>query len=424
MYQAMQELGIKEADAVIIDLNDDEATALSIIDNRSSELATWDDDLLAELLKDMPDDLFNITGFDSEDLKGILDGLNSDFNENDIQEDEEDEEDEESRTVCKLTDRFLVSPFSVFNTRQGWWQLRKKQWLDLGISSNIGRGQELTIKGQNRLLEIQGNTKTTISSGTSTFDPVLCEILYKWFTSINGLIIDPFAGGSVRGIVASKCQRIYIGVDLSETQIEENRKQATIVCDKSLPISIIDSDNASMLTKYTTKEIEQPKWIIGDSRNIDTLCANEQADFIFSCPPYADLEKYSDNPLDLSTLNYQDFISDYSKIIGKSCSLLKEDRFACFVVGEVRDKKGHYYNFVSDTIDAFKKSGLHYYNEIILITAIGTLPIRVGRSFSSTRKVGKTHQNVLVFVKGDSRKATKYCGDVMVNLINDENYEN
>ena len=64
MYQAMQELGIKEADAVIIDLNDDEATALSIIDNRSSELATWDDDLLAELLKDMPDDLFNITGFD------------------------------------------------------------------------------------------------------------------------------------------------------------------------------------------------------------------------------------------------------------------------------------------------------------------------------------------------------------------------
>jgi ParB-like chromosome segregation protein Spo0J len=88
MYQAMQELGIKEADAVIIDLNDDEATALSIIDNRSSELATWDNDLLAECLKDMPDNLLNITGFDSEDLKGILDGLNSDFNENDIQEDE------------------------------------------------------------------------------------------------------------------------------------------------------------------------------------------------------------------------------------------------------------------------------------------------------------------------------------------------
>ena len=30
------------------------------------------------------------------------------------------------------------------------------------------------------------------------------------------------------------------------------------------------------------------------------------------------------------------------------------------------------------------------------------------------RKLGKTHQNVLVFAKGDPRKATDWCGPVEV----------
>jgi hypothetical protein len=58
-----------------------------------------------------------------------------------------------------------------------------------------------------------------------------------------------------------------------------------------------------------------------------------------------------------------------------------------------------------------------YYNEIILVTAIGSLPIRAGRQFTAGRKIGKTHQNVLVFVKGDEKKATMACGDVEFGTI-------
>ena len=132
---------------------------------------------------------------------------------------------------------------------------------------------------------------------------------------------------------------------------------------------------------------------------------------IFSCPPYADLEVYSDDPKDLSTLDYDDFVVSYKEIIAKSCSLLKPDSFACFVVGDVRDKKGNYYNFVGDTIQAFVDAGLSYYNEAILVTPVGTLPLRAGRTFAATRKLGKTHQNVLVFLKGDAKKAVKRCGE-------------
>jgi hypothetical protein len=44
------------------------------------------------------------------------------------------------------------------------------------------------------------------------------------------------------------------------------------------------------------------------------------------------------------------------------------------------------------------------YNEAVLVTAVGSLPIRIGAQFTSGRKLGKTHQNVLVFYKGDPRK--------------------
>lgn len=225
------------------------------------------------------------------------------------------------------------------------------------------------------------------SSGTSIFDPVLCELAYRWFSPDGGTILDPFAGGSVRGIVASHCNRQYVGVELRQEQVDANRAQQDIATDP------------------------QPVWHCGDSRTIDRICADVQADFLFSCPPYADLEVYSDNPADLSTLNYKEFRPAYFEIIAKASALLRDDRFACFVVGDVRDKKGNYYNFVGDTVEAFRAAGLHYYNEAILVTAVGSLPIRVGKQFTSSRKLGKTHQNVLVFVKGDGKRAATNCGD-------------
>ena len=39
-----------------------------------------------------------------------------------------------------LAERFGIPPFSVFDTRQGYWQQRKRQWLALGIKSELGRG--------------------------------------------------------------------------------------------------------------------------------------------------------------------------------------------------------------------------------------------------------------------------------------------
>jgi DNA modification methylase len=226
-------------------------------------------------------------------------------------------------------------------------------------------------------------------SGTSIFDPVLCELAYRWFSPVGGVVLDPFAGGSVRGIVASKLGREYVGVELRAEQVEANRAQAVRICDDPHPI-----------------------WHVGDSRQIGEHARGTEADFIFSCPPYADLEVYSDDPADLSTLAYPEFREAYFEIVAESAKLLKDDRFACFVVGEVRARDGNYYGFVPDTIEAFRRAGLGFYNEAILITAAGSLPIRAGKQFEASRKLGKTHQNVLVFLKGDAKRATAAIGTV------------
>jgi hypothetical protein len=102
----------------------------------------------------------------------------------------------------------------------------------------------------------------------------------------------------------------------------------------------------------------------------------------------------------------------YASIIAGACALLKPDRFACFVVGDVRDRQGFYRNFPGHTIEAFEAAGLRLYNEAILVTAVGSLPIRAGKQFAATRKLGKTHQNCLVFIKGDPRKAAEAIGEV------------
>lgn len=235
------------------------------------------------------------------------------------------------------------------------------------------------------------------TAGTSIFDPVLCECVYTWFCPPGGIVLDPFAGGSVRGIVAAYLGREYVGIDLRPEQIEANRQQAEAIVPDAGPV-----------------------WIVGDSANVKALAAGEY-DLIFSCPPYYDLEVYSDLDGELSALpGYAEFLEAYRAIIADCLSMLKEDRFACFVVGDMRDKAGYYRNFVSDTIAAFQDGGARLYNEAILVTALGSLPIRAGKQFDSGRKLGKTHQNVLVFVKGDWRKATQACGPVEVADLAEE----
>lgn len=267
-----------------------------------------------------------------------------------------------------LREQFIEPPFSVLDTKSGNWQRRKKLWASLGIKSEVGR-ESVVINMDTQKKE------NNSASYVSIFDPALCEVLYKWFCIESGEILDPFAGGSVRGIVANKLGYKYTGIDIRQEQIDSNREQA---------LDILDIDN-------------QPQWYVGDSNEV-LNGFTKQFDFVFSCPPYADLEVYSDLKGDISNMPYNEFMQAYESIIAKSCKLLKTDGLACFVVGEVRNKQGNYIGFVPDTIKAFEKCGMKFYNEAILLNAIASASMRANGNMKS-RKLVKVHQNILVFKK-------------------------
>lgn len=266
-----------------------------------------------------------------------------------------------------LRDKFIEPPFSVLDTKSGSWQNRKKQWNKIGIQSEVGRDCVV--------INMDSKNKYKNSANyVSIFDPALCEVLYRWFCPDGGTILDPFAGGSVRGIVANKLGYKYTGIDIREEQIESNYEQGKSIL----------NDNC-------------PEWICGDSnKELDLL--DRSFDFVFSCPPYADLEVYSKLDGDISNMPYNKFLESYESIINKSCKLLKSGGYACFVVGEVRDKNGNFYGFVPDTIKAFTNSGVSFYNEAILLNPVASASMRANGNMKS-QKLVKIHQNVLVFKK-------------------------
>jgi len=267
-----------------------------------------------------------------------------------------------------MSDYFQVPPFSIINTVDGLWQARKKRWNIL-----------INDKGQARegvLGDVDG-LMGKINNGTSILDACLAEVLLKWFTEPGHTTFDPFAGDTVFGYVSAFLQRPFTGIELRQEQADFNAEQcigmpATYICDSS--------------------------------ENMDAHITNKSMDFVFSCPPYADLEVYSDNPQDLSTMSHEDFFVMYKKILQNTFSKLKNNRFAVVVTSEVRNNKGHYIQLVPKTIALMVEAGYIFYNDLILVNSVGSLPMRAGKSMNAGRKVGRRHQNILVFYKGDPKR--------------------
>ena len=278
----------------------------------------------------------------------------------------------------KLEDWFIVPPFSILNSSTKEWQQKKKKWM-LRINdraqvrqNTLSRcGHEPHTKNW-QFMAIKGDT-------TSILDPVMCEIILSWFTNDGFKTLDPFAGDAVFGFCSAYKNRPFTGIELRSEQVEFNQ-------------ILIDTHNLN------------GKYICDDSLNIDNHIEDNSMDFIFSCPPYADLEIYSELENDLSNMSYEDFFKTIEQILQKTIKKLKENRFAVIVMGEVRHKNtGVYLGIIPKIIQIMCNAGLHYYNEIILQTPIGNLHMRAGAYMSNARKIGKQHQNILVFYKGNPK---------------------
>jgi hypothetical protein len=368
------------------ELSDDDKKAFIIKDNVG--FGDWDYDALAN-------------DWDAEDL--------NDWGVNVWQEDNDGDGTNSKPANAPLTDRFVIPPFSILDTRKGYWQARKKSWReligDMGESRNdtliqapeikykdlyqrtrqhreslgIGFGEYLEKYVSDEVKEKEA--AKILSQGVSLPDPVMAEIVCRWFGMERCKTFDCFAGDSVFGYVSAYLKNEFVGIELRDEQVKLNNDRV-----------------AGMSARY----------IQDDGQNVAKHIEAGSQDLLFSCPPYFDLEKYSDLENDASNQGtYEDFIGIIENAFKGAISCLKENRFAVIVVGDVRNKKtGFYYNLVDDVKRIFKQNGVALYNEIILIETGASTALRAAR-YMESRKVAKMHQNILVFYKGDTKNIKK-----------------
>ena len=122
-------------------------------------------------------------------------------------------------------------------------------------------------------------------------------------------------------------------------------------------------------------------------------------DFVFSCPPYYDLEVYSDLAGDLSNANsYDEYLCMLKNVLQNCYDVLKKDCFAVFVVGNFRNKKGELENLNGDLITKAKEVGFKLWDELIWMGASNVALTRCGK-FEKNRKSVRMHEYIIILKK-------------------------
>lgn len=679
-WRAAQAAGLPELPAVVIDCDEDTARAIMLGDNEWARRGVWDQAKLVALLQQQQATALGLigTGFtDAALARLVAAGPGA-----------------QGGPAPTLADRFLAPPFDVLDGRAGWWRERKARWVALGLESEVGRLDEAGARAVGALradpafyakkAEAEaalGHVMTTaeftarwyeppeqgVASGKSIFDPVLCELVYRWFCPPGGVVLDPFAGGSVRGLVAGMLGHAYYGCDLSAGQVAANEQQAAAFAERGLvggragqaaggsvgpgevtPVQehgghLVKRDDlfavggsaggkartclalataaepaglttagsrqspqanivaavaaalgvpcrvhvpaaaggltpelaaaaghgaeivehrpghnsviiararddalargwlsvpfgmecAEAVTQTASQVASLPEdvarivvpvgsgmslagvlsglasagrdtpvlgvvvgaapekrldrwspgwrrrcklvqaaeryhdhaaatalggleldpvyeakclphlrpgdllWVVGRREtataapaggpvpswaNADAAAwvralAPDSADLVFTCPPYYGLERYSDDPADLSAMDPAAFDTAYAAILAGAARALRPDRFAVVVTGDVREPgTGLLRDLRGVTVAAAEAAGLGYCSGAVLLTTVGSARLAAARVFGGTRTLLRTHQDVLVFAKGGRAAAARACGPVVVEL--------
>ena len=114
--KAAKKLGLKEVPCLIADdLTPEQIKAFRLADNKVAEIATWEKEMLRDDLLSLADLDFDMRdfGFSSVDTW-------------------------EHRDSKSLSDKYIVPPFSVLDSRQDRWQENKTEW-----EARIGQGGDI-----------------------------------------------------------------------------------------------------------------------------------------------------------------------------------------------------------------------------------------------------------------------------------------
>lgn len=329
-YKAAKLAGLKQVPVERQDYASKEKEMADLIaDNKIASMAIIDEETLErELFKIADTQADAPTGFSPEDIEEMTNGGTSseetshDETASREQQPEETGGDEtgsagwesgynERQANGSLLKDFGVPPFTVLDSSQTYWQERSTEWANLIDAEEIAQ---------------------------NTVDPVLAEIIVRWFTPAAGAkCFDVFAGDSIFGHVCSALGMQHTGGERHD-------------------------------------EIEP-----------------ESQDLIFCNPP-----KYD------GAGAYKDFFAAQEAAITTAIALLKNNRFAAIVVDDIRSHNdGSILGYMEHIKQTFRGNGMCLYNDLIFLTHDNA------GANEPTRKVGRSHKNILIFFKGDTNTITQ-----------------
>ena len=295
-----------------------------------------------------------------------------------------------------------ITMCNVWNSISGKWLNIKREWnekieasgLKAGIANPKFASREGCWQGANGYSnvvlskqtvengEVKNNTGRSHNGNASVLDPVVCEVVLRFFMPTNGKrVYNPFGGGVQFGYVAAD-----YGFDYVSSEIRQNQ------CDA----------NNAICKELTGKA----RWIKSDSSKYKP---KGKVDLVFTCPPYYQVEEYLDydgKPPDgeLNSIpTYEEFIDTLFAGYENAIEALNDNCFFVVMTGDSRDKNGAYYCCEAEHELFFKEHGLAVYNKIVYLECEFTRLAHAKKTLNS-RKFPKREQKIIVAYKGDMDK--------------------
>ena len=186
----------------------------------------------------------------------------------------------------------------------------------------------------------------------TNFAPIRAKAIYERFCPKNGVILDYSAGygGRMLGALASQNNYFYYGIEPNKNTIY----------------------NLNRLGNYIKGAFgeNENRFELINSGSEDYCNEKIQADFIFSCPPFFGLERYSDEPT--QSINkypqYTMWLKYYARETIKNCRKMIKDTglFGIDVIDFYwKNKK---YNLVNDWLTIIQEEGFEFLEKYPIIT--------------------------------------------------------
>jgi len=205
----------------------------------------------------------------------------------------------------------------------------------------------------------------------SVFNPHLVQMIISAYCPLNARIYDAFGGGGTRGYVSTKMGHKYTGIEIRKEEVDRLKEQMK---KWNIHFEILNEDSS----KYKP---------------------NKMFNFAFTCPPYYDLEIYSNLDGDLSnSYSYGNYLDKLKMVLRNIYDVLEENSFAIFVVGDFRNKEGFLEHLNGDLVRIASYVGFKLWDEIIWMGASNVALTRCGK-FEVNRKSVRMHEYIIILKK-------------------------